>query len=543
MSSLYEVVLLFPEKAENLGQFSAYDVDLQHWKKLSSAFQQTFRTVYERGSSAVLLVHGAQGTGKTLFSMRLEQDFHAASRGALEPGGNNLWHHLVGEDPPTRATIERATQASHLQRVEPTGGWLSSQRNFAKVDKQSRVRIFVIDDATRAVFLHEWAGLSYAEYLDLKARGHDAVALTSVAERLVEDCRGDFKRSIFLLLSNNAERMKQLKLYIDQSHRGLASELELPLPAPEEKERIIRKNINRLNRVSYWFCLDAAPKREREAVYEVLHDEDKGFTDSFVAVDQAFRTDVKRTGRPANRNLITLVTLGAPPGVAKAFIDERGLDAIEHHRSAHFGIWWMKQHWASTLYEGSDPELSRRAKMVESEFSLRWVTLDMTATYALYLPQERLDDLGERLLEIIRFFPSIAKPDQVDAHRADCARLDAALDADPWSPSDLSSFEEQLQNLGQRRSVLYERALLQRLGSYGQGFKVFPEVRPDHIADEYRPCAVTAARSKDPAAISDVIRRTCHAIEFTSHLRSDLEGLDKYILQKVERYALLLESV
>lgn len=70
MSGLYEV-LLFPMRAENLGEFSAYDVDLDHWKGLSSIFQQTFQNVYERGVSAILLVYGAQGTGKTLFSQRV----------------------------------------------------------------------------------------------------------------------------------------------------------------------------------------------------------------------------------------------------------------------------------------------------------------------------------------------------------------------------------------------------------------------------------------------------------------------------------------
>lgn len=49
-------LLLFPERAENLGQFSAYDVDLGHWKSLSAVFRDTFRSVYERGSSAILLV-------------------------------------------------------------------------------------------------------------------------------------------------------------------------------------------------------------------------------------------------------------------------------------------------------------------------------------------------------------------------------------------------------------------------------------------------------------------------------------------------------
>lgn len=128
MSTLYKQLLLFPERAENLGQFSEYDVDLEHWKGLSAVFRATFQGVYERGASAILLVHGAQGTGKTLFSRRLEQDFNKASGGAVVPEATNLWHTLVGDNPATKETIEKATIGSLVQRVEPASGWLEKLR-------------------------------------------------------------------------------------------------------------------------------------------------------------------------------------------------------------------------------------------------------------------------------------------------------------------------------------------------------------------------------------------------------------------------------
>jgi len=544
MNSLYEQLLLFPDRAENLGQFSTYDVDLEHWKSLSAVFRQTFRTVYERGSSAVLLVHGLQGTGKTLFSRRLTQDFEKAAQGALDPDRKNLWHTLVGDDPPTRVTIEKATQGSVLRRVESSSEWLKVQRTFAK-DNASRVRIFVIDDAHKDVFMREWAGLSQAEYLGFKERKAESVALGSVAERLVEDCRGDFLRSIFLLLSNDAGRMEALKGHLDQSHVGLATVLELPLPDPATKEQIIRKNTNRLNRVSYWYCLDAAGKDERLAVYDVLTAGNKGFTDSFWAVDQALRSsDVRRPGRPANRSLITLVTLGTPPSTAKVFIEDSELSAQEHHRGAHVGVWWMREQWASTLYEGNDPELSRRARMVESEFALRWVALDMKATFAL-CQAPVVGDIGERLLALVQFAPSIGKPDEVKKHGETATWLDAEIEAAALPIADVTAFEQTFARLGQRRSTVYEPALVARLGSggYSRGFAAFPSVRPDLIAGEYKPCAVTAARAREPGAITEALRRTCHAIEVTAHLQDDMDGLKGYLLDKVGRYALLLESV
>lgn len=539
MNKLYQQLILFPDRAENLGQFSTYEVDLAHWKSLSAVFQQTFQAVYERGSSAVLLVHGAQGTGKTLFSRRLEQDYKKTIEGAMSPEAKNLWHTLVGEDPPTRQTIETATLNSVLRRIEPVSGWLSEERVFAKLDSH-RVRIFVIDDVHKDVFLREWASLSQNDYLGFKVRKEDMVVLGSVAEQLVEDCRGVFQRSIFLLLSNDATRIQSLKAHVDQSHVGLARILDLPLPAPEMKEQIIRKNTNRLNRTSYWYCLDAAGKEERASVYDVLKAPDQGFTSSFVAVSDALRSAEKRPGRPANRNLITLVTLGTAPSTAQGFINAHELEVQEHHLGAHLGVWWMRDQWASTLFEGDDRERSRRAQMLESEFVLRWVALDMRATSALcHAPSP--GDVGERLLDVVRFMPSIAKPGDVERSSTDCQQLETELDT--LNDTAFDEFQKRFTEMGQGRSRLYEAEIGKRLPGYGRGFVVYPAVKPDFIVEDYKPCAVTKAASNENKDIAEAIRRTSHVIEFTAHLQDDMNGLKEYLLAKVERYALLLESV
>lgn len=57
------------------------------------------------------------------------------------------------------------------------------------------------------------------------------------------------------------------------------------------------------------------------------------------------------------------------------------------------------------------------------------------------------------------------------------------------------------------------------------------------------PCAVTSAPSRRNNDITEAIRRTCHAIEFTAHLQDDMNGLKDYLFEKVGRYALLLESI
>lgn len=230
MSSLYEQLLLFPERAEFVGQFGEqYRVRLDHWRKLSAAFLDAFKQVHDRGTSAILLVHGAQGTGKTLFSLQLEHGFERTRKGEVQPRRDNLWHALVADEPGQAHIIQAATEHTALRRVRPESGWHAKERAFAREDR-SRVRIFVLDDMHKDMFLREWAGLDPNGYMNLKVQGKEAVALGSVAQQLVEDCRGDFQRSIFLLLSNQGEMMHQLEVHLAESHRGLATRLELPLP-------------------------------------------------------------------------------------------------------------------------------------------------------------------------------------------------------------------------------------------------------------------------------------------------------------------------
>jgi hypothetical protein len=545
--ALYEQLLLFPPRAEYIGQYGQYRVRLEHWKQLSSTFLEVFKTVHDRQDAAILLVHGAQGTGKTLFSLELEQGFERTRRAETHPQRGNLWHTLVADKPEDVEIIKAATADTELRRIQPASGWLERERQIARSDKHP-VRIFIIDDVHKDAFIREWAGLTQGEYLSLKADGKVAIALSSVAQQLVEDCRGDFKRSIFLLLSNNDDLMRQLKAHLDESHTGLSTLLELPLPQAALKEEIVRTNTNSLNFVSYWYCLDRAGPDEKKAVYQVLQGPG-GFTDSFDALRRALGSEVaKRTGRPANKNLLTLVTLGTDPLVAQAFLDDQELSGAkgfqQHHSGRHHAVWMLKDVWASILDPGKDPVLTRRARMFESEFALRWVTLDMMATHALLQPPTAHNDLGERLLEVICYSPSVAKQKkELEEQRKRSEQLDADLAATGWPSEALADFTTRFREMGQRRSTEYEPALARRLASFSQGFEVHPSLRPDFIVGEYTPCAVTQATSDSQQAVEAAIRRTCHAIEFTAHLQMDMRGLVEYVLDKVNRYAEMLESV
>ncbi len=541
---MYEQLLLFPERAEYLAdrRFDSYRVSLEHWKTLASTFRDAFETVYERGSARVLLVHGGQGHGKTLFAQTLEKDF-LNSTGSASPDPGNLWHALAGGSPPNSATIARATQTTAFHRVDARPNWLATEREFAKQNTQA-IRIFLFDDAQKDPFVREWADLPQPDYARLKAEGHRGTALESVAERIVEDCRGDFRRAVFVLLSNDSVYLDDLQTQIDRSHQGLALRVELPLPAPAVKEEIVRINTNLLNPRSYWFCLDQGGPDEKKHALSTLKG-DRGFLDSFQAISRALAAQqrAKRAGRPANKNLLTLVTLGTVPAEVVSFLEDRAMEPDEQNSGRHLGVWMFRNRWASALKLEPGGDHSRRASLVESEFSLRWVAFDMVATRILCdAPDD--DGLAAKLITVLRHAPSIGASREVKVHdKGVIDQTNADLDRLASDP-EVSAFAKRFTSLGQQRSQIYEPAIAKRMGlPLSRGLREWTSLKPDVILEEYKPCAVTSAPTSDDKAIELAIKRGCHVIEMTAHLRADMDGLDAYLGNKVKVYAELLESV
>lgn len=232
MAPLYRR-LHFPVRAEYLGQFSTYQVRLDHWRPLAAPFEDAFTGVYERGSSAILLIHGVQNSGKTLFCDRLERDFKRATAGEHDPRPDNLWHTLVGGDPSSRDTIVQATLGTELRRVRPDEGWLGTLREFARSDQRFRVRLFLLDDVHNEVFLCELARVGVDWFRSRPRREAEMGILASVAQNLVSECRNDFQRSIFVLTSASADLLKGLHAEIERWHAQLSVLRELahpPLP-------------------------------------------------------------------------------------------------------------------------------------------------------------------------------------------------------------------------------------------------------------------------------------------------------------------------
>jgi hypothetical protein len=204
--------------------------------------------------------------------------------------------------------------------------------------------------------------------------------------------------------------------------------------------------------------------------------------------------------------------------------------------------WLFRQQWASALAKDDD-EYARRAALLESEFTLRWVTVDMRTVWWLCTAPDD-DSVCGMLVDFMRALPSIGKARESKAALQKLAEdVDKAIEA-LGERDDCREFEVRFRDAGQRRSLEYERALARRFGlELSRGLVELPSVRPDLTLAEYEPCAVTGATSAEPKAIEAAIRRACHVIEFTAHLQPDLRGLDDYLRSKVDVYATLLESV
>lgn len=291
----------FPQRAEYLSGYKNYQVDITHWRDLSAQFAQTFRRVYTRRSAAVLLVYGPMGSGKSLFCRRLVEDYDR-SRGepSKQDDGdcrpdvqNNLWHSLIAANDPTEEQIREVTKET---KVELVGEGDLTEIRKRGVESNLRARLLLLDDAQKDGMVRPWTELLPGEFYEAKQRGPDAL-LAHVAERINHACRHELQRSIFVMLSNDKKWLQALKESLDQWFQGLASLIDLPVPQPRMLERIVRINTNRLNRMSYWYRLDAATYEKRRHVRNVLMDRSKGFTESFDAVSESIAGDSRRPGR------------------------------------------------------------------------------------------------------------------------------------------------------------------------------------------------------------------------------------------------------
>ena len=256
----------FPDRAESIGEFSRYKVFLEHWRPLGEKLKELYEGLALRRDSRTLAIYGGQGDGKTLFANKLVKDFHHTQSSIRDNDFhvdlNNLWHRISGGQDHSESLIRSATHKADLLLVENDKKWVSTTTDWLEARKD-RHCIIVADNAERAYFRQGLVDLSDLEFMQ---HGDTLGVMKLAAQKFVDLCRKQLRGSLFVMLSNDDIFLLEFQDAVDQQHVGLVSLQSLPLPNGPDKETIIRVNINRLNHISYWYCLDKAGPTEKRAV-------------------------------------------------------------------------------------------------------------------------------------------------------------------------------------------------------------------------------------------------------------------------------------
>lgn len=526
--------IIFPDRAESIPNFPSYRVFLDHWNGLSTALGERFEGVALRGESRVLAVHGEQGRGKTLFAQQLAKDFDAtrvnfrSSTGTLPFEESNLWHRIAGGLEKDPALVWRATNSAECIHIEDEENWLTGLLPRLEGNK-SRNFIVIADNAERTYFRRGLVELGLSEYLAVQDQPQ---FLTMVAQRLVHLCRTKMSRCLFVALSNDQSFLTGLQSAVEAQHEGLFEVLPLPAPGARDKETIVRINTNRLNQISYWFCLDKAGPDEKKAVYSALNGADS-FPASFRAVNNAIRRATPaRTGRPAKKNVISLIALCNAETLPNNDSALGDVDAVEidisWFRSVKYRLNWAKLAIADERERGLlESEWQFRAVYLGNPFVRSLLSNDM-ASHSVQL---------RRLLDGLKpvYGPGTLSTTR-DAVKANARSLSAGWIDDPTV--DVADFWAR----GQARSTIYEPRLSTLIPEYNRSSAGFLTYRPDAAITAFHPCSILNFMSDDQTEINAAIRRDAHVFEFSAFAEPTPAAIQTYLKGKLINYVKITQE-
>jgi hypothetical protein len=523
--------ILFPDRAENLREFEGYKVFLEHWDSLGTDLRGLYEGLALRRDTRALAIFGEQGTGKTLFADKLADDIErtrdAWQKGQLTPESSNLWHRICGTSELDIDLIARATSRVAVHKIENTKGWVDEAVGWLR-PQADRHCILVADNAERGYFRQGLLNLSDAEYVQM---GESAQTMKLVAQNFIAKCRAELRGSLFILLSNDEAFLLNFWDATEKQHEGLVALAQLPLPRGADKETVIRVNTNRLNRISYWFCLDKAGPEDKKAVRSALLGATT-YPAAFAAVNDAIRAATpSRVGRPAKKNMITLVLLAGMDSGLTSVLDDFATPAREEFNTRWAVARVFSEGWSAGVIDNE-----RERQLLESEWDLRIVCLGTPFVAALLSNDVRIEHCN-RVLELLR---RVLGPGTHTSTREE-TRSELELAVDEWPSLDdvnISSFWQR----GQSRALEYEDALRGLMPGYNTGGSGFLGYRPDCIVSPFKPCAVTGAISDDADAINIAIRRDAHTFEVTAQQRPTAQSVRHYLSTKLRNYVTLTQE-
>lgn len=519
----------YPDRAESLreSEFSEYRTFLEHWDTLGERLRFMYEGLALRGDTRALIVHGDQGSGKTMLAGRLSGDFRERQKNSGAYDEQNLWDRITGGARNSALATAHATEKTSILSIEDDKNWVTTAEQW-KANNTDRHCVLIVDNAERGYFVQGLLRMNDQEFASVSDEDR---AFRLATERLVALARGTLRRCLFLLLTNNDAFALRLEDGVNAQHQNLATIATLPFPSNRDKETVIRTNINRLNPISYWYCIDKAGPEGKSEVYKAITGQ-VTYPGAFAAVDAAIKTaTLARVGRPASKCLLSLVLLH-PTGAPFGGVAEMGV--VREDRSWDLG--WL----TITTFDGkwAGPCLGDETagRLLESEWNLRVITLSdefvselLKATDSTSVCASLMEALGvthgpgtwagtiakylESTQELMGQFP--------------------ALDADS-----LRTFWGK----GQGRSRDYEDAMRRIWSGYNQRGSGFLAYRPDLVVEDYVPCSVVEAVSSDHEAVSAAIRRRTHALEVTAQQSPTLASVQGYLATKLPNYVRVMKD-
>lgn len=528
---------MFPERAELIRtnpKLIGYRVFLGIWNDFISFLKQSYERVYSRRASYTLVVYGPQGVGKTLLADKLKSDFYITKdyvqkeqRFSLDH--NNLWHQLsCGHSVNETSLIKEATLRTEIIDMDGKIDWV---KEIGNIDKE-KIKIVILDNAERAYFGASLARMDESTYVSHK---NDKAITEHIAQQFIRLARSELASTLFIVLGNDRNFLSNFSNACEMQHGGMVKFHDLPLPSPTDKEKICRINVNRLNPVSYWYCIDkSGPENKRE-----LFNRLKGtanFPDTFSAVDDAFAAQ-GRYGRPANKCLLTLLII-TPNGdtadvIANKLAGTQIKPFFEHNISK---LYVITSNFCQIVLGETD-----QTKMLESEFTLRLLFLyDNWTKHLMGNPkaQNQAIECINALLEHPKTGQNIFTQNIIiGTWKRKCDSIMSSNDG--VDDSSLQDFWA----AGAVRSIKYESVLKKYFPGYNTCFLTGYSKRPDILIKEYVPCAILSAPNDQPSEINTAIRRNCHAVEITAQKNPTPESVVNYLGTKLNNYIDLIKEL
>ena len=517
--------LIYPERAEDLkyNEFikDNYKIFLDHWEDNIKFLKNSYEKVFSNnGISYALVIYGAQGVGKTILASKLYNDYEITLKNikgkSLNYDEENIWHLITCGHDKSVSKVTEATEKTRLMKFNGEENWIE------EIEVGDHTNVVIIDNAETANFGSVLTNLNGIEYMAQRYTPHVA---HYAAQQFVYLAREKIRGTLFIILGNEEEYLKSFVDSCEKHHKGMVKYHELDLPIAENKEKIVRTNINRLNSASYWSLLDKGTVEVKENLYDKLKDA-SNFPEVFNVVNEALSKHMPRVGRRANKCILSFVlcinNFNKAHDIA-SYLAGKSLETSDFDNDV-VKIYTLTDSYCQRVIGDT-----RSSQMLESEFSMQLIILSETWFSKLLGDEEAKNKAIDFLKSIVQFNGSREKRTKA------CDKL---------LNSGIGIEREELDKFwrsGATRANKYEALLKNHFDKYNTVFSKSTNKRPDILISEYVPCSILSAVGKDN--IKDCIKRTCHAIEITSIKDADSVKVKDYLKKKLPNYIeLIMES-